>query len=124
VHALGYRTDAPEISAASDMVVLPTTKREGLSRAILEAMAYGRPAVVSDTGGNAELVADGESGFVVPPSDPQALAAAISSLAGDPELRERMGAAARQRITELFSVEQGVAATLRVYRMLAEQKVN
>jgi glycosyltransferase involved in cell wall biosynthesis len=124
VHALGYRTDAPEISAASDMVVLPTTKREGLSRAILEAMAYGRPAVVSDTGGNAELVADGESGFVVPPSDPQALAAAISRLAGDPELRDRMGAAARQRITELFSVEQGVAATLRVYRMLAEQKVN
>jgi len=119
VQALGYRTDAPEISAASDFVVLPTTKREGLSRAILEAMAYSRPAVVSDTGGNAELVADGETGFVVPPSDPEALGAAISKLARDKVLRETMGAAARERLVDKFSLNQGVDDLLKVFRQLS-----
>jgi glycosyltransferase involved in cell wall biosynthesis len=118
VHALGYRTDAPEVAAASDIIVLPTTKREGLSRAVLEGMAYGRPAVVSNTGGNAELVADGISGLVVPPGDAPALAAAITKLAQDKPLREQMGAAARQRIVDIFSVEQGVDATLTIYRQL------
>jgi glycosyltransferase involved in cell wall biosynthesis len=119
VHALGYRDDAPEVSGASDMVVLPTTKREGLSRAILEGMAYGRPAVVTSTGGNTELVADGKSGFVVPPSDPVALGKAIEKLARDKALRERFGAEAKRRIQTLFNVEQGVAKTLEVYRELA-----
>jgi len=118
-HALGYRDDAPEVSGASDMIVLPTTKREGLSRAILEGMAYGRPAVVTSTGGNAELVADGESGFVVPPNDPVALGKAIEKLARDKALRERFGAEAKRRIQMLFNVEQGVAKTLEVYRELA-----
>ena len=76
--ALGYRSDAPEVSAASDIIVLPTTKREGLSRAVIEGMAYGRPAVVTDTGGNAELVKDGETGLVVPANDAKALGEALS----------------------------------------------
>jgi glycosyltransferase involved in cell wall biosynthesis len=118
VHALGYRDDAPEVSGASDLVVLPTTKREGLSRAILEGMAYGRPAVVTDTGGNAELVADGESGYVVPPSDPQALAAAIEKMWANPDRCKYFGAAARTRIKDTFNVEQGVQKTLRVYQDL------
>lgn len=119
VHALGYRNDAPEVSGASDIVVLPTTKREGLSRAILEGMAYGRPAVVTSTGGNAELVADGESGYVVPPNDAEALGAAIEKLACDKALREQFGAEAKRRIRTLFNVEQGVVKTLAVYRELA-----
>ncbi len=119
VHALGYRTDAPEISAASDFVVLPPTRREGLARAILEAMAYSRAAVVTDTGGNAELVADGETGLVVPVRDPEALGAAISKLAADKELRDRMGLAARQRLVDHFSLDQGVRDLLRVFRKLS-----
>ncbi len=118
VHPLGYRTDAPEISAASDFIVLPPTRREGLARAVLEGMAYGRAAVVTDTGGNAELVADGETGLVVPVRDPQALGNAISVLAGDKALRERMGAAARQRLTEHFSLQQGVQDLHRVFSQL------
>ena len=120
IHALGYRTDAPEISAASDIVVLPTTKREGLSRAVLEGMAYGRPAVVTATGGNAELVADKVTGLVVPPNDPKSLAHALNALAGDPELRERYGQAAKQRVVQHFSVQQGVNKTLDVYETLLQ----
>ncbi len=120
IHALGYRKDAPEISAASDIVVLPTTKREGLSRAILEGMAYGRPAVVTATGGNAELVADQATGLVVPPNDPESLAGALNTLAGDAQLRERYGQAARQRVADHFSVQQGVEKTLEVYEALLQ----
>src|SRR5690606_37222508 len=101
------------------LTVLPTTKREGLARAVVEAMAYGRPAVISDSGGNAELVADGESGFVVPVNDPQALAEGIVKLWDDPALRARFGAEARRRIRDIFNVEQGTAKTLQVYRELA-----
>lgn len=119
IHVLGYRDDAPEVAAASDIIVLPTTKREGLARAVVEAMAYGRPAVISNSGGNAELVADGESGFVVPVNDPKALAEGITKLWADPEMRARFGAAARQRIRDIFNVEQGTAKTLQVYRELA-----
>jgi glycosyltransferase involved in cell wall biosynthesis len=116
---LGYRNDAPEVAAACDIVVLPTTKREGLARAVVEAMAYGRPAVVSDTGGNAELVADGESGIVVPVNDPVALANGIAELWSDPEKRRRYGEDARRRIRDIFNVEQGAEKTLQVYLELA-----
>ena len=118
VYPLGYREDAPEVAAASDIVVLPTTKREGLSRAVIEGMAYGTPAVVTDTGGNAELVEDGVTGYVVPPEDPPALGAALSRLAADSGLRRQMGAAARERIATRFTVEQGVQSTLEAYRQI------
>ncbi|NND55256.1 MAG: glycosyltransferase [Gammaproteobacteria bacterium] len=121
IHLLGYRDDAPEVVAACDVIILPTTKREGLSRAIIEGMAYGRPAVVSDTGGNAELVADGESGYVVPASDPAALAAALESLWRSPEQREAFGREAQRRIRDIFTVEQGIAKHLQLYQQLAAE---
>ena len=119
--ALGYRSDAPEVSAASDIIVLPTTKREGLSRAVIEGMAYGRPAVVTDTGGNAELVMDGETGLVVPANDAKALGKALSRLALDKALRETFGRAARERIRTHFTVEQGVNKQLQLYRELLNE---
>lgn len=118
IHALGYRTDAPEVAAASDLTILPTTKREGLCRAVLEANSYGVPAIVSDTGGNAELVADDETGLVVDPGDAQQLADAILKLYNDRELCQQFGRAAKQRVIDKFNVEQGVQATLDVYREL------
>ncbi|NAZ71293.1 glycosyltransferase [Vibrio toranzoniae] len=120
IHALGYRTDAPEVAAASDLTILPTTKREGLCRAVLEANSYGVPAIVSDTGGNAELVANGETGLVVAPGDAQQLADAILKLYNDRELCQQFGRAAKQRVIDKFNVEQGVQATLDVYRDLLE----
>ncbi len=121
IHLLGYRDDAPEISAASDVVVLPTTKREGLSRAILEGMAYGRAAVVTDTGGNAELVVDGETGYVVPPNNPEALGRAIVRLWENPERCRQFGNAAQARVRTVFNVEQGVNKHLELYRQLVAE---
>jgi glycosyltransferase involved in cell wall biosynthesis len=122
VHIMGYRDDAPEVAAASDVIVLPTTKREGLARAVVEAMAYGTPAVVSDSGGNAELVADGESGYVVPANDPVKMAEGITKLWANPEICARFGAEAQNRIRTIFNVEQGIEKTLQVYRELAGKR--
>ncbi|TKB47592.1 glycosyltransferase family 4 protein [Ferrimonas sediminicola] len=119
IHPMGWRTDAPEVAAASDLVVLPTLKREGLCRAVLEANSYGTPAVMSDTGGNAELVKDGHTGFIVPPGDAKALAEAIHRLYQDRDLNDKFGLAAQARVREKFNVEQGVEATLAIYRELA-----
>ncbi len=118
IHALGYREDAPEVAAASDLTILPTTKREGLCRAVLEANSYGIPSIVSDTGGNAELVADGETGIVVPPGNSEALAEAILKLYNDRALCDQFGIAAKQHVIDKFSVEQGVEATLECYKAL------
>lgn len=118
VYPLGFRLDAPEIAAASDLVILPTTKREGLCRAVLEANSYGTPAVVSDTGGNAELVKHEVSGLVVPPGDAEVLAEAIMDLYTNKVKCKQFGLAAKQRVIEKFNVKQGVDATLEVYEQL------
>ena len=118
IHVLGFRTDAPRLTAGSQIAVLPATKREGLPKTVIEAMVYGVPPVVTDTGGNAELVEDGVSGRVVPPGDAAALAGALAGLAEDAELRSRMGRAARERIGEHFTVDATVEQTLQFYRDL------
>ena len=118
VHRIGYRTDAPSIAAASDVVVLSTTIPEGLPRSIIEAMAQARPCIVTNFGGQAELVVDGESGLHVPPGDPAAIAAAIERLWRDPGLSQRLGAAARERIAREFDIGTTVDETLALYREL------
>jgi glycosyltransferase involved in cell wall biosynthesis len=120
IHVLGYRKDAPALTAACDVFVLPSTKREGLSRALIEAMAYGVAPVVTDCGGSPEVVVDGVSGMVVPVRDVAALAAALKRLHDDPELRHRIGAAARERIRSDFRIEDTIAKTLALYRNLVQ----
>jgi glycosyltransferase involved in cell wall biosynthesis len=120
IHRLGHRRDAPSLTAACDVFVLPSIKREGLARSLIEAMAYGVAPVVTNCGGSPELVIDGESGLVVPVEDPQALAAALERLYRDPALRRRFGAAARARIGTSFRIEDTIARTLALYRELAE----
>lgn len=121
IHRPGVRPDAPQVSAACDVVALPSTKREGLARSVIEAMVYRRPVVVTDCGGSPELVVDGECGFVVPVRDAAALAGAISKLYNDPDLRRRLGVAARERIAHSFRIEDTIARTLAVYRGLAAE---
>jgi glycosyltransferase involved in cell wall biosynthesis len=118
IHVLGFRKDAPSLTAACDVFVLPSTKREGLARSLIEAMAYGVAPVVTDCGGSPEVVVDGVSGSVVPVRDVPALAAALKRLHDDPELRRRMGAAARERIRTDFRIEDTIAKTLALYRDL------
>ncbi|MGD8176128.1 glycosyltransferase family 4 protein [Marinimicrobium sp. ARAG 43.8] len=118
VHFTGFRTDAPSIAAASDVFVLPSTEREGLPRAVIEAMAYGVPAIVTNVGGMPELVQNGINGYVVPPKDSSAIASAIEALATDRNRQQAMGRAARARIGEDFSSEKTVSETLALYKTL------
>jgi glycosyltransferase involved in cell wall biosynthesis len=86
---------------------------------VLEAMAAGLPVVATDVGGMAEAVIDGVTGFLVPPDDADALARALGRLVGDPELRTRMGAAARARYEEHFSPARQARAYEALYDELA-----
>lgn len=122
IHLAGFRNDAPAWTAACDVFCLPSTKREGLARAIIEAMAYSVPPVVTDCGGSPELVVDGECGYVVPVRDAAALSAAFEKLYRDPELRQRFGAAARERIATNFRNEDTVARTIALYEELVPER--
>lgn len=116
VVTLPYRTDMPEVLAASDVVVDASWAGTGITGTIREAMSMQRPAVASDCGGNRELVIDGEVGLVVPPRDPNALAAALFRLAEDADLRQRLGSAARRRVVEFFSTKKRIDRLEELYR--------
>jgi glycosyltransferase involved in cell wall biosynthesis len=116
IHALGFRPDALPVTAACDALVLPSLS-EGHPKVAIEAMCLGRPPVITDLPGPRGLVVDGESGRVVPPRDPAALAAAIDDLAADPGRARRMGEAARERIRTRLRHED----TVRAYRALVEE---
>ena len=118
IHRPGFLTEAPAVAAACDVAVLPSIKREGLPRSVIEAMAYETPPVVTDSGGSPELVVDGVSGLVVPARDAAAIARAVRLLYDDPELRNRMGAAARERIRTHFRIEDTIEQTEALYRDL------
>jgi glycosyltransferase involved in cell wall biosynthesis len=118
---LGPRADVPELLQASDVGLL-CSHQEGFSNAILEGMAAGLPMVVTDVGGNAEAVLDGETGIVVPPRDPGALAQAITRLVNDSAARQTLGSAARERAIAQFSIEQCVSRYDEFYRGLLEGK--
>jgi glycosyltransferase involved in cell wall biosynthesis len=96
-------------------VGLLTSHEEGFSNSILEGMAAGLPMVVTDVGGNAEAVGHEVCGLVVPAQDPDRLGQAINKLAGDVELREQYGCAARERVAERFSMRSCVENYLRLY---------
>jgi glycosyltransferase involved in cell wall biosynthesis len=120
VELVGVRNDVPELLAACDGFVLATTY-ESLPLSIIEAMAAGLPCVVSDVGGVPELVVDGETGLLVPPSDPPALAAALGRLAADPALRRTLGAASLARAEACFDLPGFRAAHLDEYRRLVSR---
>jgi glycosyltransferase involved in cell wall biosynthesis len=110
----GHREDAAGLLGGLDVLALPSWT-EGLPLVVLEAMARGRAVVATPVGGTPEVVEDGETGLLVPPRDPDALASAIRRLLDDPGLRERMGEAGRQRVAERFSADQMIARLLAVY---------
>jgi glycosyltransferase involved in cell wall biosynthesis len=91
---------------AADLLLL-TSDFEGLPNALIEAQGLGLPAVATRCDfGPDEVVADGETGVLVPTGDPEALTAAVAALLGDPERRRRMGEAAARRARELFGLER------------------
>src|SRR5207249_7917012 len=94
----GYHPDVLPFYAAMDVVVMPSIAGEGLPRVLLEASCLGKAVIGTDLSGVPELVLDGETGFVVPPGSPEALARRMGELLSDTELRGRFGAAARARV--------------------------
>jgi glycogen synthase len=114
--ALGFvpHAEVERLLARAAVVVLPS-HREGLPMVLLEAMAHGRAVVATPVGGIPSLVEDGKTGLLVPPGDAAAFRAAIERLLGDPDLRKRLGAAARERVAELCSWDRVVDETIRAY---------
>jgi glycosyltransferase involved in cell wall biosynthesis len=115
VHVLGFRRDLREVLAAADFFVL-SSRREGLSFALLEAMSLGLVPVVSDAPGNPEAV--GDAGIVVRYGDAAALADAVSRLAADEGNRRDLGERARERATRHFRLDEMVRRTSKVYEDL------
>ena len=116
VRFLGHRSDVAEVLSAADVAVLPSLSGEAFPRAVIEAMAMGKPVVATDVGGTREAILEGVTGFVVPPGDPEALADRIGRLVDNEAMRASMGQAARRRAGEFFSIETNVRATERLYR--------
>jgi glycosyltransferase involved in cell wall biosynthesis len=115
----GFRRDTPECMASVDVCVLPSIRPEPFGLVLVEAMAMGKPVIATRGGGVPEVVADGETGILVPPRDPGALADALLRLAGDQALRARMGAAGRARAVSLFSLERFVREHEREFARIA-----
>ena len=118
VEWLGQVQDVASLWRDTAIAVLPSY-REGLPKALLEAAAAGRPMVAADVPGCREIVRHGETGLLVPPRDAAALADALERLAGDPALRQRLGAAARKLAERRFGEAAIAAATVDLYRALS-----
>jgi glycosyltransferase involved in cell wall biosynthesis len=115
VYLPGFRDDLPRILPCLDLLVHPAI-REGLGIILLQASASGIPIVATRAGGIPEAVADGETGILVPPEDPGALARAISQLLSNPHRATAMGEAGRRRVRDHFSADRMVEGNLEVYR--------
>ena len=120
VTLLGERDDVPACLADADIFALSSTS-EGLPISVMEAMAAGLPVVAAAVGGVPELVADGETGILVPPRDVTSFAGALRRLVEDRELRERLGAAARSRAEAGFDLARFRGQHLALYRSLLEE---
>ncbi len=121
IRLLGIRRDLPDILPAFHLHVLSSHPfRETLPISTMEAMACGLPTINTDVGSVRDLVVPGETGLIVPPGDPEALAGAMLQLLGDDALRERMGRQARLRIEEHFTLERTVREYGQYFRRIVE----
>jgi glycosyltransferase involved in cell wall biosynthesis len=117
VHFLGIRKDVPDLLVAADLFVLPSLW-EGLSIALLEAMAASKPIVATAVSGTTQAMTHGETGLIVPPRDSQALADAINQLLSDPPQAQALGQAAKQHVVVNFSAQKQAHEHLALYRRL------
>ena len=122
VSMVGHCDDMPAAFALSDIVIAPSNEPEAFGRVAAEAGAMGLPAVGSSIGAQGEIIVDGETGLIVPPSSPAALSTAMASLlAMGPDGRKIMGQKARTRVLERFTTSALQKATLAVYEGLTGQ---
>jgi glycosyltransferase involved in cell wall biosynthesis len=114
----GFRPDALSLLKGFDVFVMSSVQ-EGLGTSLLDAMACAKPVVATTVGGIPEVVADGETGLLVPPRQPPQMAAAIVRLLKSAAARRDMGAAGRARVQARFTVQRMVAETMAVYERVA-----
>ncbi len=114
-----FREEVGDVFVEASVFASPSVLPESFGLGLLEAMSFGRPVVASRLGGPTELVRDGETGFLVPPSEPAALAAALDRLLADAALARRLGEAGRHRSRENFSLAAQAAAFHRLYADLS-----
>ena len=117
----GFREDIPEIMHSLDIFVLPSLW-EGLGRVFLEAMAARKPIVATNVSAIPEVIANGETGILVPPRNPGALVKGILHLIKNPDAVIRMGEAGRKRLEEKFSIEEMVRKTKEIYESLIKDE--
>lgn len=113
----GYQQDVFEFLQMSDLFVLPSIS-EGMSNALLEAMACGLPIVATEVSGSADLIEDGMNGFLVKPGDIKGLAKAIENILKDEKMAKMMGEANRQKIVENYSIDKIVDRYIALYKTL------
>ena len=118
VTLVGFQRDVMPYEAALDLFCLPSLK-EGLSLSALEAMALAKPVVASRVGGTPEVVVDGETGLLVEPANPEALAQALAGMLRDRERARRMGEAGRARVEALFDLGRSVDRIEALYERMA-----
>ena len=119
----GYRDDVGRVLQAIDILIHPATM-EGFANVAMQAGAAEKPVITTDVGGMPESVADKETGLVVPPQNPNALAEAIISLLADPTRSRAMGAAGKQRVESRFTIEAMVSGTLAIYQQLLKSQIS
>jgi glycosyltransferase involved in cell wall biosynthesis len=112
---LGYRNDAPRLFAAADMVVLPSL-HEGLPLVAIEALAAARPMVATAVDGTPEVIIDEQTGLLVPPGDPGAMASAVERLLRYPDLGAKLACAGHAHVMQRFDIRMQLERTVEVYR--------
>jgi glycosyltransferase involved in cell wall biosynthesis len=122
LHWAGFREDLPQILAASDVCVHAATAGEGVTGVVREALAMAKPVVVTDVGGNRELVRDSQTGLLVPPRDPEALAQGMLRLVAAPTEAAALGRAGRRLVEEHFSHEVKAARMEQLYLDILQRK--
>lgn len=122
IHVAGFRNDVLSLVAACRIGVLPSIRREGLPKTVIEAMALGLPVVVTTSGGSRELVVEGVTGHVVTANDVPALATALGGLMADEKRCRRMGQAARRHLFENFTARRAGEQTFAFFRSLCDDR--
>ncbi len=117
---LGQRKDIPQLLSISDALVLPSLY-EGLPLCVLEAMAAAKPVIVTDVGGNREIVEDGKNGFIVSPKDIHGLSESIKKLLSMPDKGKEMGAKGREVVLNKFSIQSISRKTEEIFVALVEK---
>lgn len=120
IHILGFRDNILEIVKACDVFVLASLYGEAITKAVIESMALGKAPLITDIPGNKNLVIDGDSGIVVPPANPKALADGMKTYIDQPQLIEKYGKAAQNRIQTVFHTSRTVSEYEKFYNDLLE----